>query len=91
MSAPADYCSRAMELISTDRAADHGDFRHCHETVARYWAVLFGIPVTPHQVAHALALLKLARMQTGRLKPDDDIDLIGYAALGAALRHGEGS
>lgn len=86
---PANYCAEAAKLIGGDRAQDHGDFRHCHETIARYWTVLFGIPVSPVQVAHAMALLKLARMQTGRLNPDNDVDLIGYAALAASMRHGE--
>lgn len=85
---PTDYCDRAATLIGGDRAEDHGDYRFCHETIAKYWSVLFGIPVSPCQVAHAMALLKMARMQTGRLNKDNDVDLIGYAALGAALRHG---
>lgn len=84
---PAGYCEAAANLIGGDRAADHGDYRLCHETIARYWSVLFNIPVSPVQVAHAMALLKLARMQVGRLNPDNDVDLIGYAALGAAMRH----
>lgn len=84
---PADYCDKAASLIGGDRAADHGDFRECHAMIAEFWSVYLGFPVSSHNVAQMMALLKLARMRTGRLKEDDDVDMIGYVALGAALRH----
>ncbi len=80
---------RAKELITGDRAAAHGDPLPNHQNIARLWEAYLGVEVTPQDVALMMALLKVARTQTGPHNPDNYHDLAGYAALAEAMADAE--
>ncbi len=55
----------AGRLISSDRAEQHGDMRANHENIANLWAAYLGTPVSTHDIALMMSLLKIARTKTG--------------------------
>ena len=60
---PHQVLTEAFKLVSTDRAAAHGEPKENHENIARLWdAYLHDIDhVTAHDVANMMELLKVAR------------------------------
>lgn len=68
------------------REEQHGKKRQNLETIARLWSAYLGAPISPHDVAQCMQLLKIARSQHGQPNPDDYVDAAGYAALAAEAR-----
>lgn len=90
--------SAARACVCGDREQDYGSPENNFRTIASLWnSYLYGAGLmenpTPHvwkglkpkDVAAMLALLKVARIAGNRPKPDNWIDLAGYAACGAEL------
>lgn len=75
----------AGRLISSDRAEQHGDMRANHENIANLWAAYLGTPVSAHDVALMMSLLKIARTKTGQHNQDDYVDAVGYMSIAASL------
>ena len=73
----------AENAVSHDRNTIYGAPEDSFGTIARHWTALFGWKVEPYQVALALALLKVARLQGNPEHMDSWVDLAGYAACGA--------
>lgn len=91
--------SRAAELVNGDRERTHGDKQTNFDNIACLWSAWFQIneerctELTGSDVAKLMALLKIARMQSGEYSTDDFIDCAGYAAIAGELsapRGGEG-
>lgn len=87
-----EICERASGLVSGDRAAQHGDKIVNHWNIAHMWnAYLFQCRDQPESdltaldVAHMMALLKIARTQAGSFNADDYIDLAGYAGVAGEI------
>lgn len=82
-----EIASKAADLVSGDRAAQHGDKKKNFENTAALWnAFIFSRPnpngpLTASDCASLMVLLKLARTQTGSLNPDDYVDMAGYSAV----------
>jgi hypothetical protein len=55
-------------------------------SAAALWSTYTGKRLEAHDVAVMLGLLKISRMTGGDYAPDDYDDLVGYAAIAAALR-----
>lgn len=90
--------SAARACVCGDREQNYGSPENNFRTIASLWnSYLYGAGLmenpTPHvwkglkpkDVAAMLALLKVARIAGNRPKPDNWIDLAGYAACGAEL------
>lgn len=86
----------AARIIDGQRTDDYGDPEDSFSTIARYWTTYLNdshvdeleddpLLVTAGDVAHMMALLKLARVTTGQPKRDSYVDLAGYAALAARI------
>lgn len=88
----------AAECVCGSREEDYGSPEDNFRTIASLWnSYLYGAGLmenpTPHvwkglkpkDVAAMLALLKVARIAGNRPKPDNWIDLAGYAACGAEI------
>jgi hypothetical protein len=84
-STPAQVLFDVAELIEK-RGHTHGDWRGNMTAAAVLWSTYIGKPIAAHDVAVMLALLKVTRMTAGEHEPDDYDDLVGYAAIAAALR-----
>ena len=78
-----DYLNEARAVIQ-DRGLDYGHPSDNMSRTASLWAAYLEMPIDPHQVAMCMALVKIARsMETA--KPDNYIDLCGYAAISGML------
>jgi hypothetical protein len=87
-----DIAAKAAELIGGDREQTHGDKRVNFDNIAAYWNAFLCmtdrggfIELTAADVAKMMALLKLARMESGEFNPDDAVDACGYAAIAGEL------
>lgn len=78
----------ATKAVCFTRHADYGDPTYCFGRIAALWSIMGfrhnGETVTGEDVALAMILLKIAR-QGHSSKPDNWIDIAGYAACGAEL------
>lgn len=81
----------AADLISGDRNDQHGDRSVCLSNIATLWNAFLevrrdhGSKLTPKDVAIMMSLLKIARMESGSVNPDNAIDGAGYLALAGEL------
>jgi hypothetical protein len=78
-------CQEAATLVSGDRERTHGDKMQNHLNIATLWTAYLGVPVTPHQAAMMMVLLKVARTKLGSLNRDDYVDMAGYAGVAAEI------
>lgn len=91
MTEAKDFCLEAARLVSSDRAKQHGDKRQNHDNIAALWNAWLTIRREPGAVLSArdvtvmMALLKIARMETGSINSDDYVDSLGYLALAGEL------
>lgn len=85
-----EICTTAASLVGGDRAKTHGDKLGNHTKIARLWtAYLENISFDAQKcdldatdVAMMMALLKIARTQSGGTHHDDNyVDLAGYAGV----------
>jgi hypothetical protein len=89
MTSPAEILRDAAEIIE-QRGDLHGDWRTNCKTTAILWSRYAGYSITPSQVGIMNCLQKISRMISGGQKNQDDfIDLVGWAAIAAALAANE--
>lgn len=89
MTSPADVLRHAAEIIE-QRGDLHGDWRTNMTNTSALWSRYLGREVTPTQVALCNCLQKISRMISGGLTNADDFDdLVGWAAIAAALNEKE--
>ena len=56
-----EYLETAVKLITGPRANDYGDKVINHQNIAKLWSAYFDIPITGHDVAICMTLLKIAK------------------------------
>lgn len=88
----AEIAAKAASLVSGEREQTHGTKEINFANIAAYWNAFLGatdrggfIELGPADVAKMMALLKLARMESGDFNPDDAVDACGYAAIAGEL------
>lgn len=81
----AEILEAAKNCVCGNREQDYGSPEESFEKIAEFWSGYLGYTVLPEDVAAMLALLKIARIATGRAKADNWVDLAGYAACGGEL------
>jgi DNA-binding transcriptional regulator GbsR (MarR family) len=74
----------AGDLINGDRQAHYGTPQDNFGTTAEMWTAYLGRDISPADVCHMMALLKIARLKRGPHR-DSSIDACGYMALGAEV------
>jgi hypothetical protein len=79
-------CEEALRVINGERQDAYGDPEDTFFRIACLWSSYLGREVEGSDVANMMILLKMAREKEGKGKRDNYVDLIGYAALGAAMR-----
>lgn len=80
----------AKACVCGGRPMDYGTPEDNFVLVAKLWNTYLGdCLMDAHDVAMMMALLKVARIKTGRGKMDNYVDLAGYAACAAEIRCGE--
>lgn len=82
----AEIAEKAANIVSGDRAQSHGNMHHHFASVALLWNAYMmarrdtSAPLRATDVPHMMALLKIARTQSGTVNADDFIDGAGYLA-----------
>jgi hypothetical protein len=90
----SEIATEAARLVNGDRNDTHGDKTTNHGNIASLWNAYLGIRREPaarlsaEDVAIMMALLKIARTQTGSLNLDDHIDAAGYVAIAGEIAQG---
>lgn len=85
----------ALKVINGERQDRYGDPEDNFQVIADLWhAYLKALkpdmpPLTKDDVATLMMLLKVARIVGGEYHRDNDVDLVGYALLGADIRSGK--
>jgi DNA-binding transcriptional regulator GbsR (MarR family) len=74
----------AGDLINGERQAHYGTPQDNFGTTAKMWTAYLGRDISPADVCHMMALLKIARLKRGPHR-DSSIDACGYMALGAEV------
>lgn len=69
------------ELINGERSKDYGDPHQSFQNIAELWSTYLGHEITVTDVGMMMILLKVARNGRGRNKPDNFVDICGYASL----------
>ena len=80
-----DILDTAKGYVTKDRASDHGDMENNFRTIAMYWSVHLGVPVSATDVSVMMTLLKLARIKSNPKHVDNWVDGAGYLACGGEL------
>lgn len=70
----------AEEIINGPRRESYGSADKSFQLIADLWSSYLDFPITKRDVANLMILLKVARDQN-RPKHDNQLDIIGYAAL----------
>ena len=81
-----EYLTTAIELITGPRANDYGYKVINHQNIGKLWSAYLGVPITAHDVAICMALLKIARAKFGNPTPDTYIDGSAYMAIAGECR-----
>jgi hypothetical protein len=84
-----EIIAKAGELVGGDRAQTHGDKHRNFANIASLWNAYLqaknGAAIEASDVGHMMALLKIARTQSGAMNDDDAIDAIGYIACAGEI------
>lgn len=93
-----EILAQAKTCVCGDREQDYGNPENTFDIIARLWATYLrgkrsnssngDIYIYPEDVANMMALLKIARIATGRFKEDSYIDACGYMACAAECAGG---
>ena len=75
----------AAEIVCKDREEQYGKPEDNFGLIAKMWSIWLDTEVTASDVAMMMAMLKIARIKTGKPKEDNYIDLIGYVACMAEI------
>ena len=80
-----ELLDKTAEIVCKDRDSQYGKPENNFGVIAKLWSVYIGAPVSAKDVAMMMALLKIARIKSGKHKDDNYIDLAGYAACGCEI------
>ena len=83
------FLSEAIRLSGTDRQKDYGDKVENHSNIAKLWSAYLDIPVTAHDVAILMSLLKVARTKLGAVSKDTYVDMSAYGAIAGEIKFKE--
>lgn len=75
----------AARLVYGSRGQRYGSPYDDFSRTARMWSALFGIEITPHQVAMAMICVKLSRLTESPGHRDSIVDIAGYAETLASV------
>jgi hypothetical protein len=85
----------ALRIINGERQDRYGNPEDTFKIIGDLWGAYLRAlepsmsPILPEDVANMMTLMKMARIVGGKYCIDNDVDLIGYAMLGADMRRGD--
>lgn len=80
----AEILDTAKSCVCGEREQDYGTPENNFALIGKLWEAYMGIPFSPKDVAMMMALLKVARIKTGK-SADSFVDLAGYAACAGEI------
>lgn len=92
-----EILKEALKCVNGEREQQYGSPEDSFMAIAELWTVYLErgcvedngvVLLHPEDVAAMMALLKIARICTGKYKGDNWVDLAGYAACGGACQSG---
>ncbi len=92
-----EILKEALQCVNGERGQQYGSPEDSFEVIADLWMTYLEhrvvrdtglVVLNPEDVAAMMALLKIARICTGKYKGDNWVDLAGYAACGGACQSG---
>nr|DAF76294.1 MAG TPA: hypothetical protein [Caudoviricetes sp.] len=92
-----EILKEALRCVTGEREQQYGSPEDSFEVIADLWMTYLEkktvpdtglVVLNPEDVAAMMALLKIARICTGKYKDDNWVDLAGYAACGGACQSG---
>jgi len=75
----------ALKLLGGKRQHEYGNKKENHENISRLWSAYLDHPISAHDVAILMLLLKVARAKFGNPSSDTYIDMVGYSAIAGEL------
>ena len=85
----SDLLVEANKLVGGDRQKDYGDKVDNHSNIAKLWSAYLDIPVTAHDVALMMVLLKMASTKLGAVSRDTYVDMAAYGAIAGEIKFRE--
>tara|TARA_A100000172_G_C3018936_1_gene102454 strand:+ start:319 stop:588 length:270 start_codon:yes stop_codon:yes gene_type:complete len=83
------FLNQASVLVQGQREKDYGDKVENHSNIAKLWSAYLDIPVTAHDVAILMSLLKVARTKLGAVSKDTYVDMSAYGAIAGEIKFKE--
>lgn len=86
---------KALRIINGERQDRYGNPEDTFKIIGDLWGAYLRAlepsmpPILPEDVANMMALMKMARIVGGKYCIDNDVDMLGYAMLGADMRRGD--
>lgn len=80
-----DILEGAIQCVCSDRESQYGSPERSFDQIATFWSGYLGYEITPHDVGVMMALMKIARIKTGRFKQDSYVDACGYLACAGEI------
>lgn len=77
----SELLKHTEQLINGERAKDYGEPHQSFEKIAKFWSTYLHHEITVTDVGIMMILLKVARNGRGKNKPDNFVDICGYASL----------
>ena len=85
-----EFLINVTKLAEGDRQQDYGDKVKNHKNISRLWSAYLDMPITTHDVAVMMCLLKIARRKLGKVSKDTYIDMAAYSAIAGEIKFKEG-
>ncbi len=80
-----EILQKAEACVCGHREQEYGSPENNFQTIADLWRAYKGVDFTAVDVAMMMALLKIARIQSGTTTEDSFVDLAGYATCGGEI------
>lgn len=80
-----EILQKAEACVCGHREQEYGSPENNFQTIADLWRAYKGVDFTAVDVAMMMALLKIARIQSGTATEDSFVDPAGYAACGGEI------
>ena len=81
-----DFLRDAVMLVEGDRELEYGDKVINHGNIAKLWSAYLDHPITGHEVAVMMCLLKIARTKIGKRTRDTYVDGAAYMAIAGEIQ-----
>lgn len=84
----AEILAEASRIVTTDRNNQYGEPENLFGLIAAFWSTHLDHPVSAHDVAVMMGLMKCARMKANPQHTDSAVDACGYMAIAGEIAAG---